>query len=380
MYARVLDLESLLKQRSLFLLGARQTGKSTLLRERFPQARFVDLLEADTFRELSARPEFLRQSLSPQERLVVIDEVQKLPTLLDEVHLLIERNKSLRFVLTGSSARKLKRGKANLLAGRAWFCQLHPLVSAETSPEQLDLRLNVGGLPAVLDSSAPHEDLQAYVGTYLAEEIRAEGLTRSIENFSRFLAVAGHTNGQILNFAKVANDSGVPARTVREYYQILQDTLIGHILEPYQKTAKRKAVSTAKFYLFDVGVANTLMQRGKVHPGTGAYGQALEHLVFLELKAYLAYTRQSKLLRFWRSHTKLEVDFLIGDDIAIEVKASPRISPRDFKGLSALSEELNLRRRIVICTEQRARTDDSGVEIMPINTFFRKLWSGEILA
>ncbi len=379
MYTRVLELESLLKQRSLFLLGARQTGKSTLLRRRFPHARFVDLLEADTFRELSARPEWLRQTLRPQEQLIIIDEVQKLPSLLDEVHLLIERNKALRFVLTGSSARKLKRGRANLLAGRAWFCQLHPLIAAETEPAQLDRRLSVGGLPAMLDSAAPHEDLQAYVGTYLSEEIRAEGLTRSIENFSRFLSVAGSTNGQVLNFAKVANDSGVPARTVREYYQILEDTLIGYMLEPYQKTVKRKAIATAKFYFFDVGVANTLMRRGIVRQGTEHYGQALEHLVFLELKAYLAYMRRQETLGFWRSHTKLEVDFILGDHLAIEVKASSRVSERDFKGMRALNEELNLKRRIVVCTERQARVDDSGIEILPIQTFLKRLWRGEIL-
>ena len=184
---------------------------------------YYDLLEADTFRELSARPEYLRQTLSPQQPLVIVDEIQKLPALLDEIQILIERNKKLRVILTGSSARKLKRGAANLLGGRAWVCRLHPLVSAELDGQRLLDRLNRGSLPSIIDSEHYKEDLKAYVGTYLHEEIRAEGLTRSIENFSRFLEVAGLTSGEQINFSSVAADAGFPPRTVREHYQILED-------------------------------------------------------------------------------------------------------------------------------------------------------------
>ena len=376
MYSRILDLKSLLRHRSIFLFGARQTGKSTLLRSRFPEAVFFDLLEADTFRELSARPEYMRQTVPPGTKLVVIDEVQKLPGILDEVHLMIERDKELRFILTGSSARKLKRGGANLLAGRAWLTHLHPLVFAEIGSGRLIERLNRGSLPAVLDSELPHEDLKAYVGTYLQEEIRAEGLTRSVENFSRFLEVAGACNGEQVNFTEVGSDAGVPPRTVREYFQILEDTLIAYLLPAYRKTVKRKPVATAKFYFFDIGVANTLLKRGEIVPGSDTFGRALEHLIFLELRAWLDYTRSDLPLTYWRSRSRIEVDFVIGDKIAIEVKGKPRVTRRDLKGLRALDEELQLKRKIVVCTEPRRREDD-GIEILPVEQFLEDLWGAK---
>ena len=379
MYTRALDLRDLAKHRSLFLLGPRQTGKSTLLRTLFPDAVYFDLLEADTFRELSARPEYMRQTLRPQDKLVVVDEVQKLPALLDEVHLLIERDKDIRFILTGSSARKLKRGHANLLAGRAWPLRLHPLVSPELAHDRLLERLNRSGLPAILDSAFYQEDLKAYVGMYLQEEIRAEGLSRSIEAFSRFLEVAGLCNGEQVNFTSVGSDAGVPPRTVREYYQVLEDTLVGYILPPYAGTTRRKPVATAKFFLFDVGVANALMRRGEIVPGSEGFGRALEHLIFLELRAFLDYRRLDAPLTYWRSRSMLEVDFVIGDAIAVEVKGKGRVSHRDYKGLLALKEEVPLRRMLVVCTEPRRRTDDDGVEVLPVEEFLRDLWQGRIV-
>jgi len=378
MYKRTLVLDPLLRHRSLFLFGARQTGKSTLLHRRFPDAVFFDLLEADTFRELSERPEYMRQTVPAGTKLVVIDEIQKLPGLLDEVHLMIERNPGLRFVLTGSSARKLKRGSANLLAGRAWVTHLHPLVSSEVGADRLLARLNRGSLPAVLDSALPHEDLKAYVGTYLQEEIRAEGLTRSIEGFSRFLTVAGACNGQQVNYTAVGSDAGVPPRTVREYFQILEDTLIGHLLPAYRKTDKRKPVATSKFFFFDVGVANTLLKRSEIVPGSETFGRALEHLIFLELRARLDYSRVDLPLTYWRSLSRFEVDFVIGDRIAIEVKAKPRVASRDIKGLRALAEELPLERKIVVCTEPRRRMDED-VEVLPVEEFLADLWTGKVL-
>ena len=379
MYKRILDLREIVKRKSIFLFGPRQTGKSTLVRHTFPAAAFYDLLEADTFREISARPEYLRQTLSPQQLVVVVDEVQKLPALLDEIQLLLDRNKKLRVILTGSSARKLKRGAANLLGGRAWVCRLHPLVSAELDAPRLLDRLNRGSLPAIIDSEHYKEDLKAYVGTYLQEEIKAEGLTRSIENFSRFLEVAGLTSGEQINFSAVADDAGFPPRTVREHYQILEDTLVGHQLPAYQKTSKRKPVATAKFYLFDVGVANTLKHTPVIEAGSDAYGRALEHLVFLELRSFLDYHRLDHELTYWRSRSQFEVDFLVGDDIGIEVKSKSRVSPRDYKGLSALTEEVRLKRKIVICGEKMRRRDDDGTEIMPATRFFEELWSGRFL-
>jgi uncharacterized protein len=381
MYPRVLPLADLVKRRSLFLLGPRQTGKSTLLRRTFPQARFVDLLEADTYRELAGYPETLRQSLRRDERLIIIDEIQKLPALLDEAQAMIDRNPSLRFIFTGSSARKLRRGRANLLAGRAWVAALHPLVSTEAGPGALNRRLNVGSLPAILDSKDADEDLRAYVGVYLQEEIRAEGLVRSIESFSRFLEVAALTNTHLLNYASVANDTGIPVRTVREHFQVLEDTLVGFQLPPYQHTRKRKPVATAKFYFFDVGVANVLMKRGRIEPGSELYGSALEHQVFLELKAYLDYRRFDRPLTFWRTHSGSghEVDFVVGDAVAIEVKGSRRITRSDLKGLLALSEERRFAKRLVVCREPRERTTDEGVTVLPVQTFFERLWEGSLV-
>lgn len=379
MYARNLGLSGLTSSRSLFLFGPRQTGKSTLLRTLFPDARYVDLLEANTFRELSAFPESLRQSLTPADRLVIIDEVQKLPALLDEAQAMIDRNPELRFIFTGSSARKLRAGRANLLAGRAWTARLHPLVSSEVPPETLHRRLNVGSLPAVLDSPSPHEDLKAYVGVYLQEEIRAEGLVRSIETFSRFLEVAALTNGQVLNYASVSNDTGIPARTVREHYQVLDDTLLAFQLPAFRQARRRKPVSTAKFYFFDVGVANTLLKRGAIAPGSELFGLALEHLVFLELRAYLDYRRLDRELTFWRTHSGFEVDFLIDDMLAIEVKATGRVSPHDLRGLRALSEDQSLASRIVVSTEPRERTTDDGIRVMPVAKFLAELWAGTLL-
>jgi uncharacterized protein len=379
MYKRALDLRETVRHKSIFLFGPRQTGKSTLVRATFPDAAYYDLLEADTFRELSARPEYLRQTLKPEQSIVVVDEVQKLPALLDEIQLLLDRNKKLRFVLTGSSARKLKRGAANLLGGRAWICRLHPLVSVELDDSRLLDRLNRGNLPAIIDSEHYREDLKAYVGTYLREEIRAEGLTRSIENFSRFLEVAGLTSGEQINFAAVADDAGFPPRTVREHYQILEDTLVGHQIPAYQKTSKRKPVATAKFFFFDIGVANTLKRIRGIEAGSDTYGRALEHLVFLELRAYLDYRRLDHDLTYWRSRSQFEVDFVVGDQLGVEVKSKARVSPRDYKGLLALGEEVKLKRKLVVCGEKQRRRADDGVEILPPTDFFRELWAGNLL-
>jgi predicted AAA+ superfamily ATPase len=378
-YQRFLGLDSLLQHRSLFLFGPRQTGKTTFLHDRYPNARFIDLLDARTFRELSARPELLRLSLTPHDQLIVVDEIQKLPALLDEIHLLIEHDKSLRFILTGSSARKLRQKSTNLLAGRALTVHMHPLVAPEVEFRDLDKRLQLGSLPAVLTSPIPYEDLTAYVGTYLKEEIQAEGLARRIEFFSRFLEVAALSNGEILNFAQIASDAAVPSRTVQNYYRILEDTLLGYQLPPFRKTPTRKAVATAKFYFFDVGVAHALIGREEVRPRTGEYGRALEHLVFLELRAYLDYTRNRAGLTFWRTHTKHEVDFLVGDITAVEVKAKERVMDRDLRGLRALAEELPSLRKIVVSNELWRRTTDDQIEIYPIEEFLRELWSGKLL-
>lgn len=379
MYDRVLDLSGLLRDRSAFLFGARQTGKTTLLRTRYPDAPFYNLLEADTFRELSARPELVRRRLRGAETLVVIDEIQRLPSLLSEVQVMIDRNPRLRFVLSGSSARSLRRGGINLLGGRARVAHLFPLIAAETEFRGLDRRLSIGSLPAVYDSASPREDLKAYVGTYLQEEIRAEGLVRSIETFSRFLDVAALSNGKLLNFTEIGSDAGVPPRTVREHFQLLVDTLIGLLVEPLQVNRKRKPVATSKFYFFDVGVANCLLRRPAVKPGSPEYGQALEHLVLLELEAFRSYRRLDQPLNFWRTHSGFEVDFVLGGEVAVEVKAAEKITERDFRGLRALAEETPLRRKVLVSRERSAWRSDDGIEVLPAQDFLRRLWAGDII-
>jgi predicted AAA+ superfamily ATPase len=379
MFKRALDLPALLRRKSFFLLGPRQTGKSTLLRLSFPSARYVDLLEADTFRELSAHPEKLRQSLLPRQKILIVDEIQKLSSLLDEIQILLDRDKRLRVVLTGSSARKLKHGHANLLGGRAWVCRLHPLVSPEVPEISLKDRANRGGLPPFILSRDYQRDIRGYIGTYLQEEIRAEGLARSIENFSRFLEVAGLASGEQVNFTAVASDAEAPARTVREHYQILKDTLVGDELPAYQKTARRKPASISKFCFFDVGVANILKRQTNIETGSAAFGGALENLIFNELRAYLDYHLLDDALSFWRTlPSGLEVDFIIGDKVAIEVKAKTSISPRDCRGLIAIAQERRWRRRIIVCLERRRRITDEGIEILPVEDFFSDLWNGAV--
>ena len=381
MYPRLLQFDPLLKHKSLFLLGPRQTGKSTLLKTQFPEALLINLLEGDTFRLLSTYPEQLREKVrATGHSLVVIDEVQRLPDLLNEVHNLIELDKSLRFILTGSSARALKRRGVNLLGGRALTCHLFPLVSKELGSEKLPQTLTWGSLPGILDSPIRKEELKAYVGTYLQEEIRAEGLVRNLPAFSRFLEVAALCSGLLLNYAAVGSDAGVNQRTVKDYFQILADTFLGTELTPFRKTKTRKSVASSKFYLFDTGIWNALLGRFEISPKTREFGEALEHRIFHELSAYLSYHRMDEPLTFWRPQKQeSEVDFLIGDRIAIEVKGTTRVDTADVRGLQLLSEERKLQRKIVVCNEATPRKLDSGIEVIPYKMFCEMLWSGEII-
>lgn len=377
MYQRRLQLEPFSRHKSLFLLGPRQTGKSTLLRHDFPDALYIDLLASEVVRHLAAAPESLRDAVGDR-RLVVLDEIQKLPRLLDEVQRLID-TRDTHFLLTGSSARKLRRGRANLLGGRALFFNLHPLTSIEIGFDRIDHLLERGGLPGVVDSPMYREDLRAYAGAYLREEIQAEALTRSIGNFSRFLDVAAHCNGQQINYAKIGNNASVPPRTVKDYVQLLEDTLILHILPPFRLRNRRKLAATNKVYFFDIGVANTLAGRRSLPVGSAEYGTALEQFVFLELRACLDYRRLDCKLAYWRTRTGTEVDFLLDDHTAIEVKATRRASPGDLKSLRVLGEELSPRRRLLVCREPWPRTTGDGIEILPLKSFCERLWDGAIV-
>ena len=389
MFQRFLDLPALVAERSVFLLGPRQTGKSTLLRASFPDALFLDLLDAQTFRSLAVAPNLIGErarALKGRHRVVIVDEIQKLPELLDEIHRLMELDRSLRFILTGSSARKLRTRGRNLLGGRAGLVRMHPIAYPElgtAGPRHswADM-LRWGGLPSVLDSKTSKDDLQAYVGLYLQEEIRAEGLARSVPNFSRFLETAAAMNGEILNYTKLGNDAQLSPRTVRDYFQILQDTLVGDLLPPFQRTRTRKAVATEKFYFFDVGVTNALVERWTVSPRTPEYGRALEHLVGREIRASIDYLRNDRHLFFWRSLSRLEVDFVLAEGqkpvAAIEVKASRSVSPQDLKGLRAFAEDWPRVRKVVVSLEPHPRTTEDGVEILPVEEFLARLWSQAI--
>jgi len=377
-YSRLLNLYPETEKRSILLLGPRQTGKSTLLRQAFPEARYYNLLYSDVFFRMQADPSILRQELaaaSDNDSLVIIDEIQKLPVLLDEIQVLIDE-KGRRFIMTGSSARKLKSGGANLLGGRARVRYLFPFVSAEIPDFDLSRALSWGCLPPVYLSDEPEEDLRAYCGTYLREEIQAEALVRKLEGFSRFLAVAGLSNGLEINYEKLAGVCSVPARTVREYTSLLVDTLVACTLDPWQRGGKRKAVSRSKLYFFDLGVARVLAGKPVPSPNTAEWGSALEQFVFQELRAWLSYNRDDRSLTYWRTVDGREVDFVLGDDYAVEVKAANRLTAADFRGLREIAKEKSWKGRVLVCREPSERLTDDGVLVVPIEVFLARLWSG----
>ena len=378
---RRLDLARDLRSRSVFLFGPRQTGKTTWLRQCFPESLSFNLLRGDVFLRLSREPGRLRQELAavnPASGPVVIDEIQKLPSLLDEVHDLIE-SRGFRFILAASSPVKLRRGGVNLLGGRARTRRMFPFVSAEVPDWDLLRAINVGGIPSVYFSEEPMEDLRAYCGNYLRLEIQAEGLVRGIEPFSRFLTAAGASYAQPIVFERLASDAAVPARTVREYFQVIEDTLLGTLLSPFSpRKARRKPVSRAKLFFFDVGVANALASLGRILPGSPTLGPALEQLVFCELSAWLAYARDLRPLSYWRTEDGSEVDFVVGDEVAIEVKATGSVTSRDLTGLRRLAAETPLTRQIMVCREPAVRIVD-GIQILPVMAFLRGLWEGELL-
>lgn len=362
--------------KSAFLFGPRLTGKTYLLKKTFPQAAYYDLLRSDTFLRLSLRPSLLREELANYSpgTTIIIDEIQKLPLLLDEVHSLIEE-KGLRFIMTGSSARKLRRGGINLLGGRARSLRLHPLISAEIGDFNLEKALATGTLPSIYGSDEAWEDLKAYCGTYLKEEIAAESATRKLDAFSRFLRSAALFSGEQVNYEAWGSDAVVPSRTVREYFSILSDTLIGEMLEPWRGGTKRKPASAGKFYFFDNGVRNALVGIRSLAPGTEQFGKSLEHLIYCELRAWLDYTRDDRALSFWRTSDGKEVDFILGDDIAIEVKSAVMPEARDLKGLVSLADEGVFRHRIMACLSPAPRLSN-GIEILPILEFLKRLWDG----
>lgn len=379
MYNRVLSLSES-ETNSLFLFGARQTGKTSLLRERFPKCIYYDLLEFDTMMRFRQRPSLLRDLLMdvPNESLVVIDEIQQVPELLNEIHLLISQ-KQLRFILCGSSARKLRRNSVNTLGGRALPTYLYPLVSAEIPDFNLIRAVNNGMMPAIYPLENPRRQIQAYVDVYLKEEIMAEVLVRNLMGFSNFLRAAAITNGEIVNYQNIAQDCGVGAKTVKEYFSILTDTLIGYMIPAYTRTNKRSVVQAPRFYFFDVSIPNFMLNRSELLPGSPEFGHAFEHFFIQELVAYLGYHNSIEPLSYWRTYTGLEVDAVIGEArVAIEFKSVTEVRTSHLKNLKRFAEDFP-NARLVIVTLDKLSRKMGNVESYYAYDFLKLLWEGKII-
>jgi predicted AAA+ superfamily ATPase len=367
---------------TFFLWGPRQAGKTTLLREKYASAVWVDLLKADEYRRYLQNPERLREELTARGHIsqVVIDEVQKVPQILDEVHWLLE-NRGLQFALCGSSARKVKRGAANLLGGRAVRYELHGLTAAEIGAEfVLDRALNHGYLPRIYSSDRPQRLLNAYVADYLKEEVAAEALVRNLPVFSEFLNVAALSDTELVNFSTIARECGVSSHTIRGYFQILEDTLLGRWLPAYTKRPKRRVIAAPKFYFADVGVVNHLARRGSLHAGGELYGKAFENWVFHELTAHNAYHEAFARLSYWRLASGIEVDFVVNDmQVAIEAKAAARVAADHFKGLRNLAQDHpRIGERVVVCLEPKSRRTEDGILVLPAAELPERLRAGDL--
>ncbi len=385
-YDRYLKMD-LPKGQSAFLWGARKTGKSTYLKRYFPNSVFYDFLKSDIYLRFSKEPFLFREEVLAlsQDQLqfpIIVDEVQKIPLLLDEVHWLIE-NTSAYFILCGSSARKLKKTGVNLLGGRAWRYSFYPLVYPEIKDFDLMRVLNYGTIPSHYTSSNPKKSLKAYIEDYLTQEIKSEGLVRNLPAFAKFLDSVGFSNGEMVSYTNIGRDCGVDTKTVKEYYQILIDTLLGYYLLPYQKKAKRNLIlSTPKFYLFDVGVAGALTKRNINVLRDVISGKAFEQYVFLELIAHRGLNDLDHDICYWRTQSGVEVDFVLGDTVAIEVKITDHLHKDDFKGLVAFAKEYSIKNLYMVCLEPRSRkTTINDVEVLVLNykEFLERLWSGQII-
>ena len=388
LFKTLLQLPNLTEQ-NVFLWGPRKVGKSSWIRTNLPNAVYIDLLKSDVLSEYASKPSLLRERYqaplgSPPHAPIVIDEVQKCPALLDEVHWLIE-NTPRRFLLTGSSARKLRREHANLLGGRAWRREMRPLTSAEINngpgePFDVHRAIISGLIPSHYLSSNYKEELRGYVSDYLIEEIANEGTVRSLPAFSDFLRVASITNAELLNYTNVAREVGVSAKVVRGYFQILEDTLLGFRVAPWSKSKHRRMVETEKFYLFDVGVCNYLARRAPAF-GTPEFGKSFEHFILMELLAYRSYRSPEMEIRFWRTSNQQEVDFIVNDkEMALEIKASQRTDLVDCKHLTTLREDGPIKHRILISFDLAPKTfnDTFGtIQVLPWQDFLARLWQGE---
>lgn len=382
---RKLDLKDVLAKKSVILFGPRQSGKSFLVKNMDDSifALKINLLDGKTKFHALQNPGYLKEIVELKnlsDCVIFIDEIQMCAQMLDEIHLLIE-DRNIRFLMTGSSARKLRQKGTNLLGGRAWTKFLFPLTYSEIGSDarySLPYIFKHGLLPPMFLSSEldVEENLSAYVGTYLTEEIAAEATSRNLSNFSRFLKTAALTNGQIVNFTNIASDSQVPVQTVKQWYQILIDTLLGFFIEPYQGSKKRKSINANKFYFFDIAIARTLKEIDAPSESNAEFGEFFEQLVCMELRAWIGYTRPKSRLTYWRTYSGQEVDFCVDDELAIEVKSTAVVQEKHLKGLKTLREEGIFKRYVVICQETISRKHDS-IEIWNWKDFFSSLWNSK---
>lgn len=397
MYTRILNLSSTLKRKSVFVFGPRQTGKSTFLKSTYPNAFFINLLNAADYRELLNYPEKLKERIllfikenKNEQQLVIIDEIQKIPDLLDVVHDLIESHKNLRFILTGSSPRKLKRVGANMLGGRASLVHFYPITTFELSTDLKNKRtwkdfLSIGSLPSILNSTNPLDDLEDYITTYLKEEIEEEGLSRSLGGFSRFLNFSALRISEQLNFTSLASDAQLSPIVVKEYFNILNDTLIGYLVEAFGHTKKRKPMMTSKFYYFDLGIANALIKRKSVSEHSTEWGILFENFIHNEILAYLSYSSSDKVIQFWRSTSKLEVDLIVWDNhnlkdlVAIEIKSTNNPVKKHCTGLVAFSDDFPKAKKIIVCQCHTPLQLADDITAYPVAIFLEKLWDGKIV-
>lgn len=357
-----------------------------MLRRQFPHAASFDLLDTRLMLEFTRAPWTISERVRALDRSyraypIIIDEGQQVPAILDEANRLIE-NERRGFVLCGSSARKLKRGGANLLGGRAWRFGLHPLTWPEIPAFDLLRALNRGLVPKHYDTAQYRRALAGYVDDYLKEEVFDEGLTRNVAAFLRFFDALSFCHGELLNYSNVARDCGVDSKTVREYFQILVDTLLGVFLEPFARRRSRTVITRApKFYLFDVGVAGYLAERRGERAAGPDFGRALEHFVLMELLAFRTYRERDFPVQFWRTKSGLECDFVLGRDgtTAIEVKGSTKLRTADLKGMRAYIDEPEPRRSVIACNESAPRRKFDGIWILPWERFLERLWTDAIV-
>lgn len=369
---------------SYFLFGPRGTGKSTWVKEQYKKATLIDLLEPDSYRRYYSFPEHFSELVLAHKdcKTFIIDEIQKAPELLSVVHQLIEMKKGWQFILTGSSARKLKRSGVDLLAGRAQLKFLHPFMASELGIKfNLSQNLKSGMLPLALESSDPINTLKNYIALYMREEVHAEGLVRRVDEFGRFLETMSFSQASILNYSNIARDSAVSSKTIESYITILEDLLLSIRIPIFTKKAKRDLTTHPKFYYFDAGVYQILRPKGPLDNTDSILGQSLETLIMQHLRAWLSYSRQDGELYFWRTRTGLEVDFIIYGEIgfyALEVKKSNRIKPEDLRGLEAFQKDYPQAQCILLYLGKEKRVKNN-ILCIPVETFLVQLNPNEFI-